>query len=292
MPVGGSAKELNEKVKEVEAFLSEFKWIKRYEISIHSRGATISVEFTEDALKGGSFPYMLENRVIGKVITIGGADWATYGVSERGFSNSLNLQHRTGSIEIVGYDYERLFRFAEDMYREMQRNNRIVDLAIVTPKYERQEDEFFMDYDHQTIAASSISLADVHSSLRSLLAERNAGEVNNMPFIVRPTTAKSFDLWKVQNSYITIHDNMGSHNTTPATDRSRRNIRPSDFMSITQREAPNVIPRESQKYVLRMAFNILGSNTYASRYIKRFTEKYNRIFPIGFRCQNSTWDAH
>lgn len=292
MPVGGSAKELNEKVKEVEAFLSLFKGIKRYETSIHSRGALISVEFTEEALRGGNFPYMLENRVIGKVITIGGADWATYGVSERGFSNSLNLQHRTSNIEIAGYDYERLFRFAEDMCREMQRNNRIVDLAIVTPKYERQEDEFFMDYDHQALAASSISAGSVHSSLQSLLAERNAGEVDHIPFIVRPTTTHSFDLWKVQNSYIAIHDNTGSHNTTPVTDRYRRNIRPSDFMSITRREAKNVIPRENQEYVLRVAFNILGSNTYASRYIKQVTEKYNSIFPIGFRCQNKTWGAY
>ena len=37
---------------------------------------------------------MLENQVIGKLISIGGADWSTYGVNPRGFSNSLNLQYR------------------------------------------------------------------------------------------------------------------------------------------------------------------------------------------------------
>lgn len=32
------------------------------------------------------FPYRLESKVIGKVITIGGADWSTYGISERGLA--------------------------------------------------------------------------------------------------------------------------------------------------------------------------------------------------------------
>lgn len=291
MPMGGSVKELNGKVKEVEAFLSQFKGIKRYESSIRLRGASITVEFTEESLKG-AFPYMLENRVIGKLITIGGADWATSGVSERGFSNSLNLQYRANSIEIAGYDYERLFRYAEDMCQEMRRNDRITDLAIVTPNHEQQEDEFYMDYDHLALIIDSISATEIHSSLQSILAERDAGEVGHMQFIVRPATTNSFDLWKLRNSYINIHDNMGGHNTAHVGTSSLHNIRPSDFMSITRREAKNVIPRENQEYVLRIAFNVLGSYTYASRYIKQVTEKYNRIFPIGFRCIDRTWGAH
>lgn len=291
MPVGGSVKELNGKVKEVEDFLSQFKGIKRYETSIRSRGASITVEFTEEALRG-AFPYLLENRVIGKLITIGGADWATSGISERGFSNSLNLQYRANSIEIAGYDYERLFRYAEDMCQEMRRNDRITDLAIVTPNHEQQEEELFMDYDHQALTIDSISATDIHSSLKSLLAERNAGEVGHMLFIVRPATNNSFDLWKLHNSYITIYENIGGHNTTLASISSMHNIRPENFMSITRRKAKNVIPRENQEYVLRVAFNVLGSYTYASRYIKLITEKYNSIFPIGFRCIDRTWGAH
>lgn len=68
------------------------------------------MEFTDEALRSG-LPYTLENDVISKVIRIGGADWSTYGVSERGFSNSLNLQYRANSIEIAGYDYTRLYRY-------------------------------------------------------------------------------------------------------------------------------------------------------------------------------------
>lgn len=280
MPVGGSVQELNEKVKEVEAMLSQFKDIKRYETSIRSRGASITVEFKEEAQKSG-FPYMLENRVIGKVITIGGADWATSGISRRGFSNSLNLQYRANSIEITGYDYEQLYRFAEDMVRDMEKNNRVADLAIVTPGHERQEDEFYMDYDRSMLATDSISPRDIHTSIQSMLSDRNAGEITvggkRMEVEVHPSTTNTFDLWQLCNSYITA----GSYTT-----------RPSGFMDINKREAKNIIPRNNQEYVLRVAFNVLGSYTYTDRYIKRITEKYNSIFPVGFRCKNKTYGSY
>lgn len=280
MPVGGSVHELNGKVMELEAFLSQFKEIKRYETSVYPQGASIVVEFSDEALASG-FPYLLESRVIGKVITIGGADWATWGVSERGFSNSLNLQYRANSIEIAGYDYERLYRFAENMVSEMHRNNRVVDIAIVTPGHEEQEDEMFMEYHRRMLAADSVSAPAIHSALQGMLADRDAGKIEvggqTMDVTVHPSTASTFDLWQMDNSYITA-DNRG--------------VRPSAFMDISRRKAKNIIPRDNQEYVLRVAFNVLGSYTYTSRYIKSITEKYNAAFPVGFRCLNKTYGAY
>lgn len=280
MPLGGSVHELNGKVREVEALLSQFKEIKRFETVVRPNGAAIVIEFKDEALASG-FPFLLESRVIGKVITIGGADWATSGVSERGFSNSLNLQYRANRIEIAGYDYERLYRFAEDMVEEMQKNRRVTDLAIVTPGHEEQEDEFFMSYDRGMMAADSVSAHDVHSSLQSLLADREAEKIDvggkMMDVTVHPTAVNSFDLWQMENSYVAA---------------GGRQVRPSGFMDISRRKAKNIIPRDNQEYVLRVAFNVLGSYTYTDRYIKSITEKFNSTFPVGFRCLNKTSGAY
>lgn len=288
MPLGGSVHELNDKVKEVEAFLSQFDKIKRYETSVCSWGAYIRVEFKEDALHTG-YPYMLENKVIGKVITIGGADWSTYGVSDRGFSNSLNLQYRFNSIEIAGYDYDKLYRYAEDMCRTLRENARVTDIAIETPGHERQEDELYMEYDKRMLASSSVSVRDIHSSLRSILSETDAGDIvisrkgakQNAALgthaVVRPTDMHDYDLWQMKNSFIRVTD---------------KDVRPSDFMNICRREAKNCIPRERQEYVLRVAFNVLGSYTYTSRYIRQVTEKFNGLFPVGFRCVDRTYGSY
>ena len=277
MPLGGTAQQLNEKVEKVEAFLSQFKEIKRYETHVDNWGASITVEFKPDALHTG-FPYLLENKVIGRLITIGGADWSTHGVSERGFSNSLNLQYRANSIEIAGYDYDRLYRFAEDMCRKLKTNNRVTDIAIETPGHEHQEDELYMEYDKQRLTLDSVRVTEIYGTLSSLLSEHHLGSQyhagQKMDIVLSPRQHDDFDLWQLENSYIKV---------------ANRDVKVSDLMSIGRREAKNCIPRENQEYILRVAFNVLGSYTYTSKYIKQVTEEFNAKFPVGFRCLNRTY---
>lgn len=98
-----------------------------------------------------------------------------------------------------------------------------------------------------------------------------------MAVVVHPASVNSFDLWQMGNSYV----NTGE-----------RQMRPSGFMDISRRKAKNIIPRDNQEYVLRVAFNVLGSYTYTSRYIKDITERYNNMFPVGFRCLDKTYGAY
>ena len=277
MPLGGTAQQLNEKVEVVEAFLSQFKEIKRYETHVDNWGASVTVEFKPDALHTG-FPYLLENKAIGKLITIGGADWSTHGVSERGFSNSLNLQYRANSIEIAGYDYDRLYRFAEDICRKLKTNNRVTDIAIETLGHEHQEDELYMEYDRQRLSIDSVRVEDIYGTLSSLLSEHQLGSQDHagqkMDIVLSPKQYDDFDLWQLKNSYIKV---------------ANREVKVSDLMTIGRREAKNCIPRENQEYILSVAFNVLGSYTYTSKYIKQVTEEFNAKFPVGFRCLNRTY---
>lgn len=280
MPLGGTAKQLNEKVQIIETFLSQYKEIKRYETNIEGWGAEITVEFNPEHLNT-SFPYMLENKVIGKLIAIGGADWSTWGVSQRGFSNSLDLQYRSSNIEIVGYEYDRLYRFAEDMCKRLRQNNRVQDITIETPGHERQEDEYYMEYNKDMLANDSIGIIDIYRSLSTMLVEREMGREKgngqNMDYVLRPEENEKFDLWQLENSFIKA---------------GGRDIRLADLMSINKREAKNCIPRENQEYVLRVAFNVLGSYTYTCKYIKGITEGFNAKLPIGFRCINKTYGSY
>lgn len=276
MPLGGTVKQLNEKIQAVETCLSQYKGIKRYVTNIEEWGAEITVEFKPELLNT-SFPYKLENKVIGKLITIGGADWSTWGVSERGFSNSLNLQHRSNSIEIAGYEYDRLYRFAEEICKHLKQNNRVQDITIETPEHEHQEDEFYMEYDKEMLANDSISISDIHRTLSTMLSKHEMGRKSNAAqkndYVLRSIENNKFDLWQLENSFIRI---------------TGKDIRLVDLMTINRREAKNSIPRKNQEYVLRIAFNVLGSHTYASKYIKDITNEFNAKLPIGFRCIDKT----
>ena len=277
MPLGGTAAQLNEKVVMLENFLVNFPEIERFETRVSSWGASITVDFKEE-YKKSAFPYVLENKVIGKVISIGGADWATSGVSERGFSNSLNLQYRSNRIELVGYNYDQLYRIAEDMCDEMRKNNRVLDLMIETPNHENQEDELYMRYDKEKIALYDFDLSNAHGTLRELLSGREIDRYRDTHFssdmYLKSAWQDKFDLWRLDNSFLKVGD---------------KEARVSDFMSIEERQAKNCIPRQNQEYVLHVAFNILGSYTYTSRFIERTIKECNQRLPVGYKCQNVSY---
>jgi len=280
MPLGGTVDQLNEKVLLVEQFLSTFKEIERYETRVERWGATIEVKFKKE-YRNLSFPYILESKVIGKIIKIGGADWSTSGVSERGFSNSLLLQHRSSRIEIAGYNYDRLYRIAEDMCSEMKKNNRIVDITIETPGHEHQEEELYMEYEKERIAMYGFDIGAAHHSLKEILAGYDIDKYEDknvsIPIHLKSDGYDRFDLWQLQNSYLKVN----------GTDTKL-----ADFMNIEKREAKNCIPKVNQEYTLRVAFNILGSNTYAVKYMKGITEMFNSRMPVGYRCINKTQGYH
>ncbi len=280
MPVGGSMHELNDKMLQVERFLSQFPEIAKFETNIGTWGGTIVVDF-KDEHRNGAFPYVLENKVIGQLISLGGADWSTHGVSERGFSNSLNLTYRSHGIGIAGYNYDRLYRYAEEIGARLAENPRVQDIVIKIPGQSDQEDEFFMVYDREKIAIDGFPVQAAHAALSEILAEREIGRYRDK-FIdsdirLRSVRTDRFDLWQLENSYIDV-------NGSP--------VRISNYMDISRRQAKNSIPRKNQEYVLRVEFNVLGSWNYSNKVIQSVTDEFNSKFPVGYRCVNTTYGWH
>lgn len=280
MPVGGSMHELNDKMLQIERFLSQFPEIEKFETNIGGWGGRIDVDFNDEH-RDGAFPYMLEQKVIGQLISLGGAEWSTYGVSERGFSNSLNLAYRSHRIEIAGYNYDRLYRFAEEMSASLRGNPRVQDIVIEIPGHENQEDELYMVYDKEKIAIDRFGIQGAYASLSEILAEKEVGRYRDKfmdaDIKLRSLRNDQFDLWQLKNSYIDV-------NGSP--------VCLSNYMDISRRQAKNSIPRKNQEYVLRVAFNVLGSWNYSNKLIQDVTEEFNAKFPVGYRCINTTYGWH
>ncbi len=278
MPLGGTAAQLNEKIVMLERFISGYREIKRFETRVSGWGATVDIEFT-DSTNRTRFPYLLERKVIGKIITIGDADWSTFGVSERGFSNSLDLQYRANGIEIAGYDYDLLCCYAEDIMDTLAKNRRVVDAVIETPGYERQEEELYVRYDHWKMALYSVNMQRVYNVLSDLLSEQTIGKLDDdgrlLDVEVKSAQRDKFDLWQLRNSYVKV-------DTT--------DVLLSNFLTIARREAKNCIPKENQEYVLRVAFNVLGSFSYTDKLLKQIRQDLNGRFPVGFQCKTPSFN--
>ncbi|MDP3181151.1 MAG: AcrB/AcrD/AcrF family protein, partial [Bacteroidota bacterium] len=112
MPEGCTVQQLNDAVMLMENFLSKFDEIEMFQTSITAyNNSAITVQFKPE-YEFSSFPYFLKEEITSKAISLGGMDWDVYGVG-RGFSNSLNSGYKNSQIILVGYNYDQLYRYAE-----------------------------------------------------------------------------------------------------------------------------------------------------------------------------------
>ena len=283
MPEGGTAEQMNQKISQIENMLTKYDEIKRFETRVNGNGGSITVEF-KDEFKDGGFPFTLESEVIGEALIIGGADWSTYGVSQRGFSNSLNLTNKNHSISISGYSYDRLFKIAEELTNKMKRNKRVTDVEIQTGGGDSWGDsesgltEMYVKYDRERVALYNFNLGDGYNALGTILSSSDIGkyEANGVNTDISMVSSErdKFDVWNLFNSYVSVGD---------------KQVKYSLLGEIGQRKARSSIQKKNQEYSISVAFNFMGSYELSDKYVKEVTTELNATLPVGFRSVNDSY---
>lgn len=283
----GDAEELNRKIVQMERFLAQFNEIKKFTTQIRDNSGSISVEFS-DEVKHSTFPKILESKVIAEALTIGGADWQTSGVSNKGFSNSLNLsKSRSRRICISGYNYEQLNRYAEMIANMVKKEKRAYDVGIepgdrTSRAYGYQDDqskEMYINYDRRKVLMYDIDLTQSYQALANLLQEgkvgiyRIKGQSASIDIDYHSSLRNEFDVWHLMNSYVDI---------------SNTSIRYSHIGEIEYRPIIPHIAKNNQEYSLDVAFNFRGDFDRSDAFIKKTTEEVNTLLPIGFRTVNAS----
>lgn len=276
MPSGSTAAQLNEKVILVENYLREFNGIKEFTTQIFGSNAVIDVTFKDD-IKNSAYPYQLEKKLISKLITIGGADWKTYGVSYEGFSNSIYTDNGNHYITISGFNFEQLNHYAEDMAAYLQKNRRISDIKIEIPGFEHQEDEYYIDYNTLKLAIYNEKANTLYHGISPYFKETYVGKYTddhqNLNIFLKPIENKNNDLWHLNHAQFNSLENQ---------------VFPTDYMNIYKRNANNFIPRENQEFIIRVSFNIVGSYMFISDILETTIKHFNRILPLGYKCDTTT----
>lgn len=280
---GEDVSELNQKMWQMDRFLAKFKEIKRFETRGDGKRGSIEVEFA-DEYKSGDFPYYLESQVIREALLIGGVDWTTSGVSERGFSNSLGLGVKSHRIGLSGYNYDRLYKYAEMLVDKIKTNQRVTDVGIELGNanyWQEQDDassELYIKYDMEKVALYDLNLQQCYSTLAMLLDEGEVGTYRNknlrIPIKYHSSERDKFDRWHLLNSHLTVGD---------------RDVCYAYIGEIGKRNAAKQITKNNQEYALQVAFNFMGSYELSDRFIKKTTEEFNAILPVGFRTVNQSF---
>lgn len=280
---GDEAVVLNQKMWQMDHFLAKFKEIKRFVTRVDGKSGSIEVEFTDEH-KNGSFPHYLEGQVIREALLIGGVDWTTSGVSERGFSNSLGLGHKSHRIGLSGYNYDRLYKYAEMVAEKIKANKRVSDVGIelANTDYWRSQDEptseMYIKYDMEKVALHDLSLSQCYSTLAALMDEGRVGVYRNkdqrIEIDYHSSERDRFDMWHLLNSYLSVGDKQVCY---------------ARMGEIGKRDAAKRITKTNQEYSLQVAFNFMGSYDLSDKFIQKTTEEVNAVLPVGFRTVNQSF---
>lgn len=277
LPEGCTVHQLNETMRDMEDYLSGFDEIDmfRTRISSYDQGQ-ISVTFKPEAEKHG-FALRLKDLATARALGLGGAEWRIYGVGQ-GFSNSLQGGWKPNQIVLRGYNYEQLYRYAQELVDSLSVNPRVSEPEIMGRIGYRGGDnrtEFYLDFDFERFALYGIAPVEYYRALgeqvyrRALPSFYRAGRMEQA--VLRSSEAERFDAWHMRNDILTV---------------GGRNVKLSELGTLAKRKSGNNIYKYNQQYSLMVAFDFVGSYDLASRFTERQVERLKAQLPVGYSVQN------
>jgi multidrug efflux pump subunit AcrB len=281
MPDGCTIQQLNEAINKMESYLSRFDEIDLFETRISSyRNSNISIYFKDDYEFSG-FPHTLKSLLESKAISLGGLDWSVTGVG-RGFSNALNNSNKQNRIILEGYNYDKLYGYAEQLQQQLidNSNSRVKDIEITSGGWrDNALYEYYLDFHSNKLALTNVSQTQLYGYLKNqvhsgrLAPITNNNELQNVKLV--SDRYKKFNVWDLKNAPITIKNKQYKLN---------------QLASIEKKKTGNTIKKNNQQYSLTVAYDFLGTTLLAQKVRKIAVENFEPKLPLGYKVFEQKYD--
>ena len=275
MAEGQNVHQLNEIVKEMENWLQQFDEISEFYTHLAGTSGSLEIHF-KDIYQNTRFPFDLKQKLWAKAIRYGGAVWEipSLGEEDKYLSNDVSRTSWSNSISIYGYNYDLLYRYAEDLIDTLKANRRVNGQAGFSAGWRSYvNNEFYMDLDREKIVRQGSNLSSYLSYLSDQLYDSRSGQgvydgKRFTPVRLVSSEKDYYDLWHIRNDMVLV-DSM--------------NMRLSDLGSITKRRTGLNIQRENQQYVISVGYDFIGSYDLHARMQNNLIKRMNERLPMGFR---------
>ena len=278
LPNGSTLEQMNELVKKMETYLTEFKEIKQFQTSIYgARRAGIQIYFTKEHQYSG-FPYTLKANIISKALTLGGGSWGVYGLQDQGFSNDVRESAGSFRVRMYGYNYDELSHWAEVLKGKLLEHRRIKEVTVNSEFSWWKDDysEFYLELDKQRLAKENITVMQLFTALRPIFG-RNilCGNIvyENQLEQLRLTSlqSSSYDVWSFVNIPFSINGQA---------------YKLADFATVKKGQSPQKVAKENQQYILCLQYEYIGSSEQGRKLLKKDLEAFNALLPMGYKAED------
>lgn len=281
MPEGCTVQQLNEAIKKMENFISQYDEVELFETSIYGyRNSNITIQFKPEH-EFSSFPYYLKEEITSKAISLGAVDWGVYGVG-RGFSNELHSGYKNSRIILEGYNYDQLYRFAEELKERLSENERAQGIEISgSAGWNTQTlHEYFLEFDHQGMGLTQVSIGQFYGFLKDKVYQTNLPPVfigdEMYPATLIADTYGKFNVWDLNNQPVLIGD---------------KQFKLSDLGQVEKRKTGNDIHKNNQQYQLVVAYDFVGPGPLAKMVQEEHEKETASLLPLGYTVKSHQWQG-
>ena len=275
MPEGATIQQLNAAVVKMENYLSRFSEVDLYITRITSpQNASIQI-FFKPGHEMGFFPFELKGRLIAKANNLGGMDWRIYGVG-RGFSNAVYTGRRDSRIMLYGYNYDRLYEYAEKLKANVSRHERVKNPEISSGSRwsAATRHKIVVDLDPEYLARRDFTPWQVYHTLKRETYQ--PGSIGRYFFrgqqqqVNLEASSSGFDQWSLSNMPLEHRGKM---------------IKLEKAGQVERKKTGTDIHKNNQEYRLAVAFDFIGPHPLKRKVMEQFEEEANEGLPLGYRAQ-------
>ncbi|WP_118194487.1 efflux RND transporter permease subunit [Albibacterium indicum] len=270
--------QMNNLVKGMESYLSQFEEISLFQTNISSpRQASINVQFKKEHQRT-AFPHVLKANVISKSLTLGGGSWGVYGFGD-GFSNDVREGAGSYRVEMFGYNYDELMELATIFKQELIQHRRINDVNIRSEFswYKDDYEEYNFDIDNEKLAYENIAPINLYAQLNTIFnsgayVEDLFDDDKRQEVYLKSAYSEIYNIWDLNNTPVFFND---------------RYYKLSDLAVIKREQTPNSVVKVDQQYRLCLQYEYIGAAEQGKKVLERAIDDYEKQLPMGYTIANA-----
>ena len=284
LPTGSTLPQMDALIQRMEAFLLPYltRGVKQFQTQIFSANrATIHIYF-QPQHQWSSFPYQLKTEMTNRAMELGGGSWNLYGLEDRGFSNDVRETAGTTRINMYGYNYDELYRLAEQLRDSLLQLRRIREVLIRSDFSYWKDDyeEYAFDLNAERMAQAGVTAGDLYAAMSPIFGrdiDLATVPTDRGTERVRLTSAqsKAYDVWALQHFPLSTAD-------------GKRTLKLSDIATISRSQAPQEIVKENQQYRLCLQYEYVGTWESGKRVLERELTTFREVLPMGYTVEDGS----
>lgn len=278
-PRGSNPENLDRTIREFEDMAIGRRGVERVQTSGSTTRATTVIDFTEDA-EMTSIPAELYEEMTSRGVLLGGATVSVSGYGQSFSSGGGGGSSSTFRIKVLGYSYDQVGIFANDLKERLEGIPRVRDVRVASGSYGWYGGErtymVTLTPDRNALARYGITAAQFRDAISREVSGGTGGQTitvngEEIEVSLKSEGARERTMEQLREAFI---------QTTAGTP-----VRIGDVSVVGEQESLTSIDREDQQYIRTVTYDFRGPAKLANRTHKSFMASIS--VPPGFKVDDS-----